>query len=62
MIMNQILGKTYKTNQEKGQYREFLNSKYARKSKNFIDIVVFLFGLFMLQYAMDVKWKMIGNE
>ena len=40
----------------------FLNSTYATKSYNFIDILVFSFGLFMLQYAMDVKWKTIGNE
>ena len=53
--MNQILCKTYKTNQEKGQYRNFLNSNYARKSENFIDIWVFLIGLFMLQYAIDVE-------
>ena len=55
MIMNQILGKTYKTNQERVNIDKFLNSKYARKSKNFIDVLVFLFICFMLQYALDVN-------
>ena len=41
---------------------QFLNSLKARKSKNFIDILVILLVFFMLQYAMDVKWKLIGKK
>ena len=47
MIVYQILSKN-----------QFLNSKYAR---SFFDILVF-YLVFLLEYAMDVKWKMIGNE
>ena len=40
---------------------QFLNSKQTRKLWSFIDILVFLLGLFllrfMLQYTMDVKIK-----
>ena len=55
--MNQILGKNYKANQEKVNIDQFLNSKYARKSKKFIDILVFLFGLFYatIRYGCNVK-------
>ena len=60
MTMNQIVGKTYKTNQEnesRVNIDQFLNSKYARKSKNFIDIFVFLFGLFYATIRYGCKKK-----
>ena len=34
---------------------QFLNSNYARKQNNFVDILVFLFGLFHVKHAIGVK-------
>ena len=57
MIMNQILGKFMKQIKKRVNKDQFLNSKYARKSKNFIDILVFLFGLFYatIRYGFEMK-------
>ena len=56
MIMNQILGKTLGI-KKRVNIDPFLNSKYARKSKNFIDILVFLFGLFYATIRYGCKMK-----
>ena len=46
MIMNQILGKTYKTNQEKGQNRSVFELKVCKKIKEFYRY----FGLFIRSF------------
>ena len=56
MTMNQILGKTYKTIQEKGQYRSVFKLKICKKFKEFFSMFwSFYLVFFMLQYAMDVE-------
>ena len=55
-MMNQLLGKTYKTNQEKGQYRSVFKLKVCKKIKEFYRYFgLFILSFFMLQYALDVK-------
>ena len=57
MKINQILGKTFKRNQEKVNIDQFLNSNYARKSSNFINILDFLFGVLYATIRYGCKMK-----
>ena len=41
---------------------QFLNSKYAINYRILSVFWYFRLAFFMLQYAMNVKWKTIGNE
>ena len=52
MIMNQILGKTYKTNQEKGQYRSIFELKICKKMKEFYRY----FGLFIWSFYATIRY------
>ena len=57
MIMNQILGKTYKTNKEKGLYRSVFELKICKKIKNFYQYLVCLFGPFYATIRYGCKMK-----
>ena len=57
MMMNQILSKTYKRIKKRVNIDQFLSSKFARKSMIFIDIFVFLIGLFYATIRSGCKMK-----
>ena len=63
-MMNQILAKLIKRIKKRVNLDQFLNSKYARKSKNFIDtqrilsiLSVFLFDLFYATIRCGCKMR-----
>ena len=56
MKINQILGKIYKTNQEKSQNISVFELKIWRKIIKFIDILVLLFVFYAtLRYRCEMK-------
>ena len=60
--LNQVLSKNIWNETKNGQFRSIFELK---KNKEVIEFYRYcgLFGVFlMLQYSMDVKGKMIGNE
>ena len=60
--INQFLGKTYKTNKKKCHYRSVFDLKICKKILDFYRCFGLFLVFFMLQYAMDVKRKMISKN